>query len=209
MWPRNRGYPCPRTRAHQWSRYQLVGPGAPTGPSSWATVTSMEVHEAGTTQASPPGLLRMQRRKGTQLYPSMMLAVVVPHDSTLSSQGCHFSTWYISPALATFPKDVARGPGDWVPEPPDTAEHPAWTSCPTHSASWPSGEKAVLLLSPRPTCACLLLLVILFLKGKSDFVKRKMTWWSETKANQILPSKKKCVPSLSNDYFRNAEIAKY
>lgn len=46
-------YPWPWTRAHQWSRYQLVGPGAPTGPSSWATVTSMEVHEACTTQASP------------------------------------------------------------------------------------------------------------------------------------------------------------
>lgn len=105
-------YPWPWTRAHQWSRYQLVGPGAPTGPSSWATVTSMEVHEACTTQASPPGLLRMQRRKGTRLYPSMMFAVVVPHHSTLSSQGCHFFTWYVSPTLATFPKELAWGPGD-------------------------------------------------------------------------------------------------
>lgn len=148
-------YPWPWTRAHQWSRYQSAGPGAPTGPSSWATVTSMEVHEACTTQASPPGLLRMQRRKGTRLYPSMMFAVVVPHHSTLSSQGCHFLYVVRFSCTCYFPKELAWGPGDWVQEPPDSAAHPAWHPAPRTQPPAPSGEKAVLLLTQSEAHLCL------------------------------------------------------
>ena len=75
--------------------------------------------------------------------------------------------------LTIFPKVLAPCQGDRVHEVPDSAAHSDLTSCPSLSASWPSGEKAVLTsLSPRPADSSLA--PVLLASGEN------LTLWNET-----------------------------